>query len=555
MSHKYSSDAESAASQESVPMDESDSEAGTPAPKANGAVVDEDDKYPYEGMFESAHEKAEIMSMREVEREQILADRAQEIDRQRQTRLLRQLVSGDKKRKASDADPDGEQRKTSRQRTKLGGSKVGETSAGIESLRRARAEKSERQRRLADDRERNKKSVAISQDSPDRGYDDGSDVEWGDSKRRRSRTRTPEIKEIPLADLHDIKRVRLGRSRFAQICFFPGFGDAITGCFTRISIGPDPRAENGHNQYRMAVIKRFATGKPYAMEKANGQTFVTDQYVVAAHGKAEREWPFIACSDSDFTEGEFHRYKATLQHEGLSLPKRPSLVAKIDDINNLINRKWSDHELNEKLQREREMRKKYAPDERDRLAKALDDARARGDDAKATELQDQLDSLETPRLAWKTSLSSSSSAKKSSTPNANLSQQERLAQLNIENRRRNAEAVRKAQLKERSKTRDIEARLARGEQVDEDTSRRLRTQPKFLRDENAPANSPKSTPKGSGAATPTNGTPAAVPPHIAKLQQQSSTGADKNGIPQIHRPLMDDDIIGSLDLDIDVDID
>lgn len=38
------------------------------------------------------------------------------------------------------------------------------------------------------------------------------------------------------------------------------------------------------------------------MEKSNGQTFVTDQYAVAAHGKAEREWPFIACSDGAFTE-------------------------------------------------------------------------------------------------------------------------------------------------------------------------------------------------------------------------------------------------------------
>lgn len=38
------------------------------------------------------------------------------------------------------------------------------------------------------------------------------------------------------------------------------------------------------------------------MEKSNGQTFVTDQYVKAAHGKAERDWPFLMCSDSSFTE-------------------------------------------------------------------------------------------------------------------------------------------------------------------------------------------------------------------------------------------------------------
>ena len=75
MARNNSSDAESVASQESVPMDESDSEAGSPAPNTNGAAADDDDKYPYEGMFESAQEKAEIMGLREVERESILAER------------------------------------------------------------------------------------------------------------------------------------------------------------------------------------------------------------------------------------------------------------------------------------------------------------------------------------------------------------------------------------------------------------------------------------------------------------------------------------------------
>lgn len=249
-------------------MDESDSEAGSPAANnANGASFDDDDKYPYEGMFANAREKAEIMSMREVERESILAERAQEIERQRQNRLLRQLVSqGEhdkkaiKKRKAEDADIEDTQRKTSRQRTKLGGSKVGETSAGIESLRRARAEKSDRQRRQAEDRERNKdKSTAVTHSSPDRDAGGDSDVEWGrDSRKRASKSRTPEIKEIPLAELRDIERIRLGRSRFAQICFFPGLEEAITGCFARINIGPNARLADGVNEYRMALIKRMA---------------------------------------------------------------------------------------------------------------------------------------------------------------------------------------------------------------------------------------------------------------------------------------------------------
>jgi RNA polymerase-associated protein RTF1 len=233
------------------------------------------------------------------------------------------------------------------------------------------------------------------------------------------------------------------------------------------------------------------------------------------------------------------------------------LAAKIDDINKLRNRSWTDAELDEKLNRERTLRNKYTPTDRNRVLKLIEEAKQRGDTAKVAELQDELDTVETPRLAWKTSLTTNK--KPAST---GLSQQDRLAQLNIENRRRNAEAVRKAQLKEKAKSRDIEGRIARGEDVSEDTSRRLRTQPKFMQDANASGADRKSTPgNGSGATTPANGTPklgaskASLPAHIAKLQQQSHASVDKKGLPQFHRPLVDDDIIGALDLDIDVEID
>jgi RNA polymerase-associated protein RTF1 len=38
------------------------------------------------------------------------------------------------------------------------------------------------------------------------------------------------------------------------------------------------------------------------METENGKKFQTTQYIKAAHGKAEKTWPFITCSDSPFTE-------------------------------------------------------------------------------------------------------------------------------------------------------------------------------------------------------------------------------------------------------------
>jgi RNA polymerase-associated protein RTF1 len=237
-------------------MDESNSDSDSPPSKPRGSD-NNPNKYPVEGLFVSHAEKAEIMGMREIEREQILADRREENERIRQNRVLRQLVvnaDSSKKRKVSAADLEDGQRKTSRVRTKVGGTKVGETSAGIDTLRKAREERRNRmdQRELGRDR-RNKDSSPSYRRSIDRDAHGDSDVEWAGPHKPKPKSQSPDVKEIPLAELRDFERVRLGRSRFAEVCFYPGFHEAISGCYVRINIGPDPHS--GQDVYRMAVIK------------------------------------------------------------------------------------------------------------------------------------------------------------------------------------------------------------------------------------------------------------------------------------------------------------
>lgn len=230
-------------------MDESDSEAEQPASRerlpASGAVAaDGDDKYPVDGMFMSQAEKAEIMAMREVEREQIIADRISEIERQRQNRLLRQMVTTVeneerkhvKKHSVETAELQDAEHKVSRSRN----GKASETA--MDSLRKARAEKQRRK----EDQERRRDEVSPRRDSREPESDGGSE-------RARSRPPVEEAETVPPAELRDYERVRLGRNEFAQVCFTPGFDAAITGCFIRISVGAHP--ETGIEQYRMAVIK------------------------------------------------------------------------------------------------------------------------------------------------------------------------------------------------------------------------------------------------------------------------------------------------------------
>ncbi|SZF06261.1 unnamed protein product [Blumeria hordei] len=528
-------------------IDQSDSDSDV-APD----FAEDVDKYPIDGKFIDSADKSNIMNMPEIEREQILADRATEVERERQSRLMKQILKSreadmrksDKKRKNSVSEMEGDQRKGSRQRTKLGGVKVGETSSGIDNLKRARAEKTDRQRRRDEDKDRSRDWRP--NNSFENEADGESEVEWADGNSKNKRPTPPDRKDTEPAGLHDVERVRVGRSRFALVCFYPGFEQAITGCFVRISIGIDKAT--GQNIYRMALIKGFVEDRPYAMETPNGKHFKTTQYIRAAHGTAERNWPFITCSDSAFTEGEWSRYEKACKAENVALPTKARLSAKIDDINNLVNRSWTEAELQEKLTKSGALVNKYIPIERNRLNNLIKEAKASNDEQKVAKFQRELEELDGPKLAYSTSMRPS--PKKSGS--SGLSEQERLAILNRENRRKNAEQVRQAQINERRAAKKAEAAIARGENITEDHSRRVKTRAKLKHDI-----------AGRHSHRRAEGTEA-LPAESSVLNSEQEVGLksyltnlsaeSKPGMASIRRPLMDDDIIGAIDLGIDIEL-
>lgn len=282
-------------------MDQSDSEgrdspdAGTEAPL-----------FPYEKIYESAEEKARIMAMPEITREQTLAERREAVDRHKQDMALRRLLASRERQEAklatknkrkADSDLGDGQRKSSRQRTTRGGQKAGEVGSAMEAYKRHREEKKlgdEARRRDAANRPRDRSPHG--DDFSDMDADGESEPEWD---RRYSRRSPTPPKDEPVAELADVQHVRVGRLNFAEVCFYPRFEETLTGCYTRICIGP---GKNGANEYRLCKIVGFTTDRPYALETPNGRRFATNQYVIAAHGKAQRRWAFLECSNSRFTE-------------------------------------------------------------------------------------------------------------------------------------------------------------------------------------------------------------------------------------------------------------
>ena len=232
-------------------MSESDSDS---APAGNSGLL-----FPVENQFYSQQDKKEIMAMSEVQRESILAERAALQDRQTQDLQLRKLLQArekadakpDKKRKAGLIElEDSPARKSSRQKTTLGGRKVGETSGAIEAYKRQREEKGLRdeQRRIEGEERRRKLRDSPPDKYSDADADGESEVEWDD----RAKSAQPNRDEEP-AQLIDFEHVRVGRDNFAKVCFYPGFDQAITNCYARVSLGTD-RA-TGENVYRMVKVK------------------------------------------------------------------------------------------------------------------------------------------------------------------------------------------------------------------------------------------------------------------------------------------------------------
>lgn len=235
---------------------------------------------------------------------------------------------------------------------------------------------------------------------------------------------------------------------------------------------------------------------------------------------------------------EWNRYQAVCKSEGVVIPRKPELTRKASDINSLINREWTDDEVQEKIKRQSALMDRYSGVERSRLQQQLDQARRHDNATLAAELQDKLDSLAVPRLAFQTTLKKAGPAK------TGPSQQDRLAEKNAQNRQLNSKNVRQAQLAERRRVRERELEDARASGDDA---------------LGGAGGKPRASPAVANGAQKADGNGVKdAGDHVKKVRETKIKMAEagaKSGAPMIHTVLTDDDIIGSLDLDIDVEID
>lgn len=526
--------------------------------EAEFETTDAKPMFPYEKLYYSAKDKAEIEAKPEIEREAILAERNEQVEKHEQNAQLRRMLSArakeeakqaaKKKRKASAADLDDSQRKSSRQRTKVGGGKAGEANSAIAAYKKQREEKNLRAE------ERKKRATERRVDSHVDDFSDAdaeaeSDNDYDERDRRPAKKRSVSPhKDDPFAELADMQRVRVGRENFAQVCWTPGFEQTLTGCYARVCLGPG--RTQGQNEYRLCSIKGFQEGKPYAIVGPNGKSFLVNKYIIAAHGKATKPWSFLECSNSRFTDEEWRRYRLTMANEDCRMPTRGQVNAKLDQINKLINHKFTDAEISIKLRQQKELEDMVnRTAEKKELKDQIYEAEERGDDEAVKELEERLLNIVPMKLAMGTSLHPGPAPK--AAPEA-----DRMAELNKQNQRRIQDNMqRQAMLKRRMiKKKQVESdKLAPPKSLDDD----LFGSASDISRAGTPVNGGIRSELGSRAGTPLattaldgNGaTPRSSTPTVMK-----TGGEVKKGLPVIKKSKRDDEVLQGLDLGIDIDI-
>jgi len=287
------------------------SESESDAEETRQLAVNDDEEpapYPYQKYFFSASDKAKLEALPEIEREVALTERHDVYDRWTQDVAIRRLlerraeddaVKDKKKRKAEAAELEEGQRKSSRQKTTLGGRKVGETDETLEAYRRNRERAAERKLQSTNKTKGRKRSPR----SPfsDADADGESDVEWDDQKNGAAPRRSTSTKDDEPMEFADVSRLVIGRHDLTKYAFYPTFETAIVGTFVRGMVGmmPAPTPQDPNHvepDYRLGQINKITQGPAYAFETREGKRYVTKQYVCTVDNGKTRQFPFIHIS-------------------------------------------------------------------------------------------------------------------------------------------------------------------------------------------------------------------------------------------------------------------
>ncbi|KAF5372598.1 hypothetical protein D9758_005224 [Tetrapyrgos nigripes] len=423
---------------------------------------DLEDPYPLEGKYVDDTDKQRLMQMSEFEREDILAQRMEEVQKIKDKRAISQMVN------AQRTELDGVAKAAKRQHTARGATK--EKTRKLDELKARRKAKDERNRNRGSggSPKRERSESPMDMETSDEEDEDGIITKTEQEEEREAKLlgkpSSSTVSDKEPVKMLELENVRLTRGHLAKHCMAPWFEEYVKGAWVRYLIGQ----EKSGPVYRVCEIIGLIDSKPYKLE--DGVTF--DKHAELKHGKAVRAYPLDRVSNSPFTEGEYDRFTKVCIAEQVKIPIKYQVERKRDQMQRLETQPMTESDLTQMLARKKALSTHrpagWATFERSRLNQERILALRRQDYKEVEEIDRKIAEFDAQHGTDGTS-----------TPNNDTT--DVLSKLSEKNRKANAEAIRRAEIMEAERRRR-ERKLAlsgnSGTSTPTDPSARLRTIPR-----------------------------------------------------------------------------
>ncbi|KAH9972582.1 hypothetical protein BGW80DRAFT_1313604 [Lactifluus volemus] len=434
----------------------------------------EENPYPLEGKYIDELDRQSLLGMPEIEREEVIAQRLEELQRIMDKRNLDQMV---KAQKGGEGDSVA---KAAKQKA----------STCFSPRRSALPQSYPSKSRGSPKRDRS--SSPMEMETSDEEAEDGQITKFEQEEEKERKLLGMALASDEPTTLDDLNKVRLTRDALAKHFLAPWFEDYVKGAYVRYLVGVD--------KYRIYEINSVSSSNQALKINDN---VLCNLALELKYGASVDVFPMDKVSNVDFSEGEFGRFKITWEAARLKLPTKRELGKKGVQLTKLINQPMTESDVAAMLKRKSELQGEtgkpqanWATLERARLMQARTLAMRRNDKAEVATLDAQLAELAVE----------SAPVKSESTEEASVL----LAKVNERNRKANLEAIRRAELQEAERKRR-ERRI--GTPTVFDPSARLRTVPRMFASRSATPNPPApdvssaSDPQKTSSPSPSKGSP------------------------------------------------
>lgn len=424
--------------------DDEDSDAEQPESEEEDA---EANPYPLEGKYVDEADRQRLLELPEIEREDILAERQEEMQRIQDKRNLDQMLKAQ-----SGRGDDTVSKAAKRQHAQRGATK--EKTRKLDELKAKRRAKDEKKRTRGSSPKREMSSSPVDMEMSDEEEEDGqiSKYEEQEEKERKlydryDKPKTDKDPEEP-ATLEALERCRVSRDMIARYCMAPWFEEFLKGAWVRFLIGNE---EDGQAVYRICEVTGIGQApRPY---KLNDKLYNKDFHL--KHGQSLKNFLMDKVSNSPFISKEFDRLTRTCELERVKLPSRLQLEKKAAQLEKFIKTPMTESDIAAMLLARKNMMGSLSKTQQTSTSITMERSRLVSQRTLATRRQDWAEvKLIDEKL---TELAATAPVRVS-----NETRQDILAKVNERNRKANLEAVRKAETAEAERKRRERKLLAAG---------------------------------------------------------------------------------------------